>query len=108
MKRTLLDSAAKTVVVATAAKLGSACPLAVAPVTAIDVLVTEASAPAAVLEGLRAAGVELIGRRRVITGWRQRRKRRRPDASSIAAFRKDGDRPVAPPIRRAAPRLEVD
>ena len=60
MKRTLLESAAKTVVVATAAKLGSACPFAVAPVSAIDVLVTEASAPAAVLEGLRAAGVELV------------------------------------------------
>ena len=60
MKRTLLESAARTVVVATAAKLGSACPFTVAPVSAIDVLVTEASAPAAVVEGLRRAGVEVL------------------------------------------------
>lgn len=60
MKRTLLEVAAKTIVVATADKLGSACPFAVAPAAAVDVLVTEDSAPAAVLDGLRAAGVEVV------------------------------------------------
>lgn len=60
VKRALLDTAAKTVVVATADKLGNASPFVVAEAAAIDVLLTEAGAPAAVLDGLRSAGVEVV------------------------------------------------
>lgn len=60
VKRAILDNASKSVVVATADKLGNACPFLVAPATAVDVLVTEAAAPAAVVQALRAAGVEVV------------------------------------------------
>ena len=60
VKRAILDNASKSVVVATADKLGNACPFLVAPTTAVDVLVTDDAAPAAVVQALRAAGVEVV------------------------------------------------
>ena len=60
VKRALIESASKVVVIATAAKLGSASPFLVAPASALDVLITEASAPKALLEAFRAQGIEVI------------------------------------------------
>lgn len=60
VKRAIIETASKTVAVATADKLGNASPFLVAPVSAIDVIVTEAAVPASVLEGLRGAGLEVL------------------------------------------------
>ncbi len=59
MKRALIANAAKVVVLATTGKLGRACPFRVAPATTIDLLLTDADAPADVVQRFRAIGVEV-------------------------------------------------
>ena len=60
IKRAMLASASRAVLVADSAKLGMRGSVRVCGAEALDVIVTDADAPAAVCDELRAAGVEVI------------------------------------------------
>jgi DeoR/GlpR family transcriptional regulator of sugar metabolism len=57
---TLIDRARRTIVVADSSKIGRHGFMPIAPVDAIDVLVTDGAAPAEELTALRARGIEVI------------------------------------------------
>ncbi|MEW6226239.1 MAG: DeoR/GlpR family DNA-binding transcription regulator [Chloroflexota bacterium] len=60
IQRVAISRAARLVVVADGSKLGTATSAVVAPADTIETLITDASAPPAELEALRAAGVRVV------------------------------------------------
>jgi DeoR/GlpR family transcriptional regulator of sugar metabolism len=66
LNRQAIELAERTMVIADGSKVGSAAPVVVAPAEAIDLLVTDASAPGAELAALRAGGVpvRIVSRQR--------------------------------------------
>ena len=55
----MIHHAQRTIVVADGSKIGRLALAGVAPITAVDLLVTDASADADAIEAIRAAGVEV-------------------------------------------------
>jgi DeoR/GlpR family transcriptional regulator of sugar metabolism len=60
VKRAMVDTAAEVMVVAAGEKLGTTAPFLIGPPSIVDRLVTDAAAPAAVLEALTRAGLEVV------------------------------------------------
>jgi DeoR/GlpR family transcriptional regulator of sugar metabolism len=60
VQRTAIDRAGRVVVIADGSKLGAVTAAVVAPIDGMDVLVTDPSAPAAALDELAAAGMEIV------------------------------------------------
>jgi len=60
VKRALHQAAAETVVLASAEKLGAASPFLIAPLAELGRLVVTPAAPAAAVQALQAAGVQLV------------------------------------------------
>jgi DeoR/GlpR family transcriptional regulator of sugar metabolism len=60
VKRMMIANAAEVVAVASADKLGSAAPYAIAPIDELTYLVTDQSVPADQLAGFRTRGVEVV------------------------------------------------
>lgn len=59
VKRAMIANASRTVVLATADKIGVTASFEVAPVSAVDQLLTDARAPATAVDELRACGLEV-------------------------------------------------
>jgi DeoR/GlpR family transcriptional regulator of sugar metabolism len=60
VKQAMIAGSARVVAVTTAEKLGTVAPYIIAPASALTDLVTERSAPEAMLEPLRAAGINIL------------------------------------------------
>jgi DeoR/GlpR family transcriptional regulator of sugar metabolism len=60
VKRVIIEHAKKVIVVADSSKLGRTCLNAVAPLSRVDVLVTDADAPQEVVALLRQRGIQVI------------------------------------------------
>ncbi len=92
VQRVAIARAARVLVIADGSKVGVAAPAVVAPVERIDALVTDASAPAAEVEALRAAAVavEIVGGPRSSDGTNGAAGRER-----TAGRARSSDRPVA-------------
>jgi DeoR/GlpR family transcriptional regulator of sugar metabolism len=100
VNRAAIDHSSRLVVLADASKIGVDAHAVVAPAAAISILVTSAGAPAAELDRLRAAGVEIV----IAKAARPRHPRRPAQARSAEwqAERADGSRRVPGGYRRAA------
>ncbi len=60
VKRTMLEHAEQVIVVADSSKLGRTCLAHIAPLTAIDTLITDWNIPTETCDDLRARGIEVI------------------------------------------------
>ena len=60
VKRAMVTTAAQVMVVAAGEKLGTSAPFLVGPASIVDRLVTDAAAPAPVLEALAHVGIEIV------------------------------------------------